>query len=393
MDDERTAFVQRSRRKIFFEHKDMDYYLSWIIGREFTGGSLREDCMNVAEKITDGDYISWQREWLNLAKETESRAIHELGHGNNEQARDAYLRACTYYRAPLFMMSPNDNHFPILAEKMRSCFRIAAEFFIPEIDCVSVPYSNSTLSGYLWRPDEAEMKNGTLIVVGGIETFAEDCYFMIGQRGVDEPYNLIAVDLPGQGMNPFQQLFLEAKSEKPIKAIIDYLNTRNDIDNKSFYMFGFSWGGHIVLRGAQFEPRIKALIANPATINIFSSALAQQGDHGRNDPIGRVVFEQIAWRFGVNLGQTFRRLVRGISFLRYARVNPKKIECPTLCMAGESEAEITLKQTTQCFEQLPNSLKRLAIFSEEDGGAAHCQIDNLPLLHRTIFDWLQDITS
>jgi len=62
-------------------------------------------------------------------------------------------------------------------------------------------------------------------------------------------------------------------------------------------------------------------------------------------------------------------------------------------MAGESEAEITLKQTTQCFEQLPNSLKRLAIFSEEDGGAAHCQIDNLPLLHRTIFDWLQDITS
>ena len=69
----------------------------------------------------------------------------------------------------------------------------------------------------------------------------------------------------------------------------------------------------------------------------------------------------------------------------------RRISCPVLCMAGESEAKVTLDQTRQCYERLPHPNKRLAILTKEEGGASHCQIDNLELLNRVIFNWLEKV--
>jgi hypothetical protein len=52
---------------------------------------------------------------------------------------------------------------------------------------------------------------------------------------------------------------------------------------------------------------------------------------------------------------------------------------------------VTLDQTRQTYERLPNPRKRLAILTKDGGGAAHCQIDNLELLNRVLFDWLDEI--
>lgn len=391
MDESRTSIAERSDQKLFFNHRDMDYYFSWIIGREATEGSLRRECFEVASQITDGDFSTWQKAWMTFAEEVEAEAIDDLHRGYQEEARTGFLRACTYNRAALFIMDPQSPFFHDIASKMRTCFENAASLFDPPIEIIQVPYQGTTLAGYFCKSAKSTEEQHTMIVVGGIETFAEDCYFMIGPAALEKGYNIIAVDLPGQGMNPYQGLFLEARSEIPIMAVVDYALNRNEVNENHLALFGFSWGGHIVLRGAQYESRIKALIANPATTNIFSSALAQQSGHGKGDPIGKIVFEQIAWRFGVRIAQTLKRLAKGLGFLRFARANPKKISCPTLCMAGESEAKITLKQTEKCFELLPNPKKQLRILTKEEGGAAHCQIDNLNLLHIVIFDWLREI--
>ena len=98
-------------------------------------------------------------------------------------------------------------------------------------------------------------------------------------------YTVLTVDLPGQGINPKQGLFLRAKMDVAIQAVVDYALTRPEVDPDRLALFGFSWGGHIVLKGAQHEPRLKALIANPATHDMFGSALAQQTRHSRGDRI------------------------------------------------------------------------------------------------------------
>jgi hypothetical protein len=55
MSNENTAFAQRSAKKIHFDHKDMDYYLPWMMGREIYDGSDRTELLETARKIPNAD--------------------------------------------------------------------------------------------------------------------------------------------------------------------------------------------------------------------------------------------------------------------------------------------------------------------------------------------------
>ena len=70
-----TAIAQRSTTKLFFDHKDMDYYLSWVVGRQIYDGSDRHECLATAARIQNGDAASWQRAWEGLAQRIEAQAF------------------------------------------------------------------------------------------------------------------------------------------------------------------------------------------------------------------------------------------------------------------------------------------------------------------------------
>ncbi len=74
MTNDQTSFAQRSREKLYFDHKDMDYYLSWVLGRQIYDGSDAGECFDVAARIVNGAAESWKREWANLAPRVEVRA-------------------------------------------------------------------------------------------------------------------------------------------------------------------------------------------------------------------------------------------------------------------------------------------------------------------------------
>src|SRR3712207_4435138 len=95
-----TSVAQRSQVKVYFDHQDMDFYLSWILGREIYRGSSAAECFEAAAQIVNGDAASWQRAWRSLAERVERQAQAALKGGDSAAARDAFLRACTYYRAP-----------------------------------------------------------------------------------------------------------------------------------------------------------------------------------------------------------------------------------------------------------------------------------------------------
>ncbi len=389
------SLAQRSLKKVYFDHKDMDYYLSWIMGREVYEGSDSNEYLEIASRITDGDPISWQREWAALGRRVEDDAQAALDSGNRELARRAYLRACTYYRAPLFIMGPSDPAFREYVGKMQACFRSAADLFERPIEQVEVPFRGRRLTGYFWQADGSGQKRPTLIVIGGIETWAEDCYFMIGPAAAERGYNALTIDLPGQGMMPDDGLTFDAQMGPPVKAVIDYALSRAEIDGERLAAYGFSWGGHVVLKGAEREPRLKALIANPPMPDVFRAALAQQGGHSRSDPVNKASFSQIAWRMGLkislNPADIGRRMGKAYNYFVHGKARLSRIECPALLLAGEGEAPITLDIARECIEQLPNPQKKLVIFTAEENGEAHCQVNNLPLPNRTMFDWLEEV--
>jgi pimeloyl-ACP methyl ester carboxylesterase len=389
-----TSIAQRSREKVYFDHQDMDYYLSWIMGREIYNGSDRGEALAAASRIQDGDATSWQHAWRQLAEDVEQQAKTAASQDDRVTARNAYLRACTYYRAPLFIMRASDPTFREHWQKMRDCFRQAAALFDPPIEPVQVPYQGHMLSGYMWKVDASEQRP-TLLVFGGIETFAEDCYFMVGPSGTEQGYNLLTVDLPGQGLTPDEGLVFGARMEGPVRAAVDYALSRPDVDREYLAIFGFSWGGHIVFKGAQHDPRVKAMIANPAMPNVFRAVLAQQKGRNPNDPISRTAFDQIVWRMGLRISfnprDIARRFAKAYDYFFYGRADPRKIQCPALLLAGEGEDPVTLQIARECYDQLPHPKKKLRIFTREEGGEAHCQVNNLALPNGVIFDWLDEV--
>jgi pimeloyl-ACP methyl ester carboxylesterase len=292
-------------------------------------------------------------------------------------------------------MRPSVATFRDTGRKMQQCFQEAAALFDPPIECIQVPFQGRLLSGYAWKADRSNEPRPTLLVCGGIETFAEDCYFMIGQAGSQRGYTVLTVDLPGQGVTPDSGLFFDARMERPVTAAIDYALSRPDVDASRLALFGFSWGGHIAFKAGQHDPRIRALIANPAMPNVFRAVLAQQKGHNRNDPIARIVFDQIVWRMGLRISlnprDIARRFAKAYDYLVYGTADPRTIGCPTLCLAGEGEAPITLQIARECFAGLPHPLKKLVIFTREEGGEAHCQINNLALPNGAMFDWLGQV--
>jgi pimeloyl-ACP methyl ester carboxylesterase len=392
-----TSFAQRSLKKFYFDHKDMDYYLSWILGREIYDGSSREECLSTAKRITNADAESWHREWSALAEQVHDEAKQKLQEAKKEAARHAFLRACTYYRAPLFLMSQKHPSFYRNVQAMQTCFRNAAQLFDPVIEPIEVPFQGHALPGYFLKVDNSPTPRPTLVVVGGVETWAEDCYFMIGPSGPVRGYNVITADLAGQGMNPDQGLHFGARMEVTARALVDYALSRPEVDPERLALYGFSWGGHIAFKAARFDSRIQAMIANPPMPDVFRSVLAQQKGHNRHDPISRTAFDQIVWRFGLKISfnpkDIAARFRKAWDYLTNGKVDVKLINCPVLLLAGEGEAGVTLDITRECFAQLPNPQKKLVIFTREQGGEAHCQVDNLALPNQTIFDWLEQVWS
>lgn len=395
MSNEKTAFAQRSLEKIHFDHKDMDYYLSWILGREIYDGSDRAECMETVERIPDADVQAWHTEWSSLAQRVEAQAEQALKNGDRESARKAFLRACTYHRAPLFIMGQKHPDFYKHWQNMQACFRKAAELCDPVIEPIEVPFQGHNLPGYFWQVDNSKTPRPTLVVVGGVETWAEDCYFFIGRSGAERGYNVITADLAGQGMNPDKGLHFGARMEVTAKALVDYALSRPEVDPDRLALFGFSWGGHVAFKAARFDPRLKAMIANPPMPDVFRSVLAQQKDHNRHDPISRTAFDQIVWRFGLkisfNPGDIAARFGKAWDYLTNGKVDVKQIQIPALLLAGEGEADVTLKIVRECYEQLSNPQKEMVIFTREQGGEAHCQVNNLALPNRTMFDWLDEV--
>lgn len=395
MHNENTSFAQRSLKKIYFDHKDMDYYLSWILGREIYEGSDYGECLSTAKRIPNADAESWHREWNALAEQVQDQAERALQYGEREIARKAFLRASTYHRAPLFIMARKHPNFYRHWQAMQYCFQKAAELFDPIIEAIEVPFQEHTLSGYFWKVDDSKSPHPTLVVVGGVETWAEDCYFMIGPSGAERGYNVITADLAGQGMNPDKGLHFGARMEVTTKALVDYALSRPEVDTNRLALFGFSWGGHIAFKAARFDPRIQAMIANPPMPDVFRSVLAQQKGHNRHDPISRTAFDQIVWRFGLKISfnpkDIAARFSKAWDYLTNGKVGVKQIRCPALLLAGEGEAPVTLDIVHECFEQLPNPDKKMIIFTREQGSEVHCQVDNLALPNQTIFNWLNDV--
>jgi dipeptidyl aminopeptidase/acylaminoacyl peptidase len=253
---------QRHSNQVFFKNAELDLYAQAFLGYEVYGEAAVGEYLYAIKQVDERDPQTWTRAWQDIARTIQTTAERSLEAGHTVSVREAFLRAYIYYRISSATLHAYSDEFRQTYDNMVHCYRQAMPLFEPPIEPVEIAFEGHKLPGYYMRPDIDGTPKATIIVIGGGETYVEDNYFWGGAAGLRRGYNVLTVDMPGQGATAFRGMHHRADTEKPFGAAIDWLEGRPEVDMERLGTFGVSLGGYITIRAAAFDKRIKACAAS-----------------------------------------------------------------------------------------------------------------------------------
>jgi dienelactone hydrolase len=119
--------------------------------------------------------------------------------------------------------------------------------------------------------DEVEQKYGipkaVLVAFWSLET---NYGAYLGGFNIPASLATLAFDGPGQGEAEYD-LPLRHDYEVPVGAVIDLLESRDDVDAARVGLWGRSLGGHLVVRAAAFEPRVRACVSLSGSYRVLDT--------------------------------------------------------------------------------------------------------------------------
>jgi hypothetical protein len=397
--------------KILLDDADMDAQLGRTLIAVSAEAADLGEVMTTAARVTDGDYDSWFAEWSATAEVAQSLADEALSGGHVVTARKAYLRASEYWRQSFFFIrhDVDDERLQRAWRQHRATFRAA----LPLLDChavtTEIPFDGVTMTGYLFRPPDADTPRPTVLAPCGFDSTAESGYVSTGYMALPRGYNFFVFEGPGQGgtlyehRRPFRPDF-----EVPFAEAFQWLLGQDGVHPHAVIVMGRSFGGYLGPRAAAFESRVAALVADPGQYDFASRIEVFAKGLGYDDPedfLARLTAEDQA------LDAELQKLLTGPrdvewygsrmaamgtttvgDFLRKQLTFSLDgiaggIRCPTLLTEGEGDFA---SQGELLFENLKCE-RRLTTFSEAEGAGGHCEGLGSTLFEGYAFDWLDRI--
>jgi dienelactone hydrolase len=371
--DEELEWVKRTG------HRGWSFQMMRLISQAHFGGGHFSEAHAAAQRMRYGDDESWLAEWTRMGDRLAAMAADAERQGHFITARDRYLRASNYYRTGEFFVRPDDPRKVKTYDIAVECFQKGGRYFRPALERVLIPYEGTTLPGYfLPAKNAAPGPTPAFIYFGGADSTAEELYFAsigMAERGLA----MLLVDGPGQGWAlRHQKLVSRPDWEVPAGAAYDYLSRRPEIDPKRIAIMAFSFGGYLAPRAAAFEHRFAACVAWGAHYDLHDFWTQRPDDH----PLAF----QWQWLLGTKGMPATRERMKDFTL----RGILEQVKCPTLVIMGEEDGDHRLAQGRRTFSEL-RCPKTFKLFTSEQTGAAHCQMDNLTLANEYIGDWLADV--
>ncbi|HEX3490598.1 MAG TPA: alpha/beta fold hydrolase [Streptosporangiaceae bacterium] len=202
------------------------------------------------------DFEQWCGAWSAQARTHVDRADTALAAGRRLTAGDAYLRAGLLYHWASFLFSHDKDQYRAALQAMSAVWRKAAPLLDPPMRILEVPFGELTLPGYLRIPSGVTRPPVVIMFPGG-DSVKEELY-NLGDYIVARGLAFAAFDGPGQGMVSFEAP-LRPDYELVIRAVIDSLAARDDLDIGRLAVGGISYGGLFAIRAAAIDDRIGAV--------------------------------------------------------------------------------------------------------------------------------------
>jgi alpha-beta hydrolase superfamily lysophospholipase len=338
-----------------------------------------------------GDDDAWFREWTREARTVEDRGRERIAEGHTTSGAQYLQRASAYYHVGERFLQPKSKDGLDAYMRGVNCFKDAAKYIKrPRLEHVEIPYEGASLPAVYVH---AERANGgrapAMVFFDGLDVTKEIQYFKgvadLAARGIA----CLIVDGPGNGEAiRFRNFYLHHETERYATPAFEWLAARSDIDAKRIGVMAISLGGYYAPRAAAFEQRFACCIAWGAQWDYQKIWRDRFERLARADtPSLSVAAQHISWVVNARSQEEALKLLAPFKLDGVVQ----KITCPFLMLHGEGDEQIPLPEARKCFDAVGSRNKTLKLFTREEGGYHHCQIDNQTICSAYMWDWLEDV--
>ena len=365
------------------------------LGGAAWGGGEIDEINRVGLRLKDrvGDDNAWFQEWTAEALRLEKIGDERAAKGHAVSAAAYLFRAAHYYHVGERFVQPK-------TEASQAAYRCGVNAFSraarsrrnPRIEHVEVPYEGTNLPGILVHATTPASRTGrgpVMLFLDGFDVTKEIQYFRgipdLAARGI----SCLILDGPGNGEAiRFRGLTLHHETERHAGAAYDYLVSRVEFDPKRIGIMALSLGGYYAPRAAAMDQRFACCVSWGAEWDYHTKwkERLERIERGENLALS-VPWRHLLWVFGVETKKEALKKLEGFKLDGVIQ----KMQCPYLLVYGEGDQQSPIEHARKMIEAAGSERKELKIFTREEGGYQHCQVDNVSIGTAYMWDWLEDV--
>jgi esterase FrsA len=295
-----------------------------------------EDVEEAFTSIKTRDKDEWATAFMRVADRymTEGKALEK---SDPEKANADFIRAWRIYsfgRWPI----PSSPKKKESYTKAIEAFRAHAKFWDPPLEVVRLPFEGQEIIGYVRLPKNATGPVPMVIAVNGLDSRKED---LTESFGAILPYGIgvIAVDGPGTGQCPIKA---SPTADRLLSKVIDYLQTRPEVDSRRIAFHGVSWGAYWGTKMAVVErERLKAVsVQSPPTDLFFTRKFLMESLLGNREYLFDQVPALMAIFDKVNSVDDIATIFEKMSLVNQGILG--KPTAPMLIIAGVKDTQVPI---------------------------------------------------
>jgi esterase FrsA len=294
------------------------------------------DVSEAFQYIKTRDKDEWAEGFMRVADRYNNEA-KSLESSDPKKADADYIRAWRLYsfgRWPIPASPKKEESY----QKAIAAFRAHAKFYDPPLEIVHIPFEGSEITGYLRLPKNAKGPVPLVIAVNGLDSRKED---LAESFAAILPFGIgyLAVDGPGTGQAPIK---VSENAERMLSRVLDYAQSRPEIDKNRLAMHGVSWGAYWATKMAIVErDRLRGCSAqSPPTDKFFQKDFVTTSLMGNREYLFDQIPALMAILQGVNNFDEMVAYLPKMSLVNQGLLG--KPMAPMLILAGVKDTQVPL---------------------------------------------------
>jgi cephalosporin-C deacetylase-like acetyl esterase len=289
--------------------------------------------------IKTRDYDEWAAAFIAIGDRYMAEA-KSLEQTDPAKANADYIRAWRTYSFGRWPVPASPGKKRAYAKALEA-FLAHAKFMDTPLEIVRIPFEGSEIVGYLRLPKNAKGPVPLVLAISGLDSRKED---LSESFSAILPYGIgfFALDGPGTGQAPIK---VSPTADRMMSRVIDYLQTRPEVDKTRLGLHGVSWGAYWGTKLAIVErARLKAVSVQSPPAHLFF-----QKDSVRKSMLGNreYLFDHapafMSVLEGVNNMDDMEAMLPKLSLVEQQLLG--KPTAPMLIIAGVLDTQVPISDT------------------------------------------------